>query len=144
MASITAANATIMLAIAGLFDTPQQIQGFAADDVFSVEPTDVTETLRGVDGKLSGGFVYGDLPWSITLQADSASNAIFDAWVAGQITAQDVYTANAVVLLRSLNAKWTMTKGFLKKWPSMPDAKKLLQPRKFLIEWESISKAAAT
>lgn len=137
--SLTAANATILLAIPGLYSTPQQLQGFAADDVFTNEPVESAEVLMGVDGLLSGGFVYVPVRWGITLQADSKSNAVFDKWVQQQQANKDAYTANGVVLLTTLGKKWTMTKGFLTTFPYMPDAKKLLQPRKYGITWESVS-----
>lgn len=141
MASITAANAVYMVSIPLLFPIPQQLQGFAADDVFGTDPLQSAETLMGVDGRLSGGFVYVEIKQSITLQADSPSNDFFDAWYSAQQVAKEPYTASALVLLTSLARKWTMTRGFLTTYQPIPDAKKLLQPRKFGITWESVQPA---
>ena len=80
MASITSANAIIMLTIPDLFPAPQQLQGFAADDVYGVNDLKSAEVLMGVDGKLSGGFVFVPIEWSISFQADSPSLDIFDQW----------------------------------------------------------------
>ena len=84
--SLTAANAVITLTIAGVFNAGQQLQQFAADDVFSVEQVTPTETLMGVDGFLSGGRTPVPVPWTISLQADSPSNFIFEQWFAAQET----------------------------------------------------------
>ena len=46
--------------------------------------------------------------------------------------------ANGLLLLKSLGTKWNWTNGFLVEWKPAPDIKKLLQPRKFAVEWESI------
>jgi len=143
MKSITSANSVIMLSITGLFPVPQQLQGFAADDVFDNDPLPSAETIMGVDGRLSGGFVFVEVKQNYALQADSASIDIFDQWWAAQQQIRDVYTANGVVLLTTVGKKWTMTKGFLTNYKPIPDIKKLLQPQRFTITWERISPAVA-
>lgn len=143
MSSLTAANAVIMLSIPLVFPTPQQLQGFAADDVFSTDPLNSAETMMGVDGRLSAGFVFVSVKQNYSLQADSASVAVFEEWFAAQQSSKDLFPANALVVLTAVGKKWTMTRGFLTGFPPIPDAKKILQPRRFAIEWESVSPAAA-
>lgn len=143
MVSITSANAVYMLSIPPLYLVPQQLQGFAADDVFGTDPLANAETLMGVDGRLSGGFVFSPTMQNITLQADSRSNDIFQNWREAQIAALETLIANAVILLPSLGRKWTMTRGFLTQFPPLPDTKRVLQPRRYQITWESFSPAPA-
>lgn len=140
---LTNANSVLMLSVIGLYPTPQQLQGYAADDVFETEAVDSAETMMGVDGKMSAGFVFMPVDWSVTLQADSGSNDIFDNWYQAQQAAKAPFFANATVLLPAIDSKWAMTNGILVKFPPMPAGKKILQPRKYTIRWESISKAAA-
>jgi hypothetical protein len=141
MASITSANATFMLSITGLFPVPVKLQGFAADDIFSTDPLASVETIMGVDGLLSAGFVFVEVKQGISLQADSPSNTLFDAWHAAQQLAKDVIKADGLVLLPSITTTWTLTKGFLTTYPPIPDGGKTLKPRKFGITWESVSPA---
>jgi hypothetical protein len=137
MTSITGANSTFTLSISSLFTIPQQLQGYATDDSFATEPLQSAEVMMGVDGLLSGGFVYVEVKQSITLQADSPSAPIFDQWYYAQQQIQDVYVASGIITLPSVGLKYTMTKGFLTSYPPLPDVKKLLQPRKFGITWQS-------
>lgn len=141
--SLTAATAVYMLSIPDLFAAPVQLQGFSADEIFDTDPLVSAEAQMGVDGKLSGGFVYNAVVQNITLQADSDSNAIFQQWWAGQQQQQEAFIANAVILLRSVQTKWNLTKGFLTNYKPIPDAKKILQPRKFQITWERVWPAVA-
>lgn len=141
MATITSANAIFTLAIAGLYSTPQQLQGFAADDVSDTDPLQAAETLMGVDGHLSGGFVFVAVEQSIVLQADSPSIDIFDNWWGSQQAIKDLYRANGVLILSGISRKWAMNNGILKTFPPVPNVKKILQPRKFMITWESIQVA---
>lgn len=138
MGSITAANAVLMLAVPPLFPVPQQIQGFSTDDVYNIPQIKSVETMMGVDGVLSGGFVYVQIPQEITLQADSASNRFFDTWWAQMQAAKDIYAAAGLIQLPSVLTKFIQTKGFLTGYSPAPQAKKVLQPRRFEITWESI------
>lgn len=142
MGSITSANAVYMLAIPPLFAVPLQLQGFSADNIFTTDPVTIAETSMGLDGIMSAGFVFNSKTQSISLQADSLSNVLFDNWVAAQELIKDTYRANGVVLLTSINRKWTMTNGVLTTYPVMPDAARTLQPRRFTITWEKVQPAA--
>lgn len=141
MSSLTAANAVIMLSVPLVFPVPQQLQGFAVDDVFSTDPLASAETMMGVDGKLSAGFVFVSVKQNYALQADSESVDLFDDWFMAQQAAHEVFPADAVILLTAVGKKWQMTRGFLTGYPPLPDAKKLLQPRRFAIEWQEMSPA---
>ncbi len=136
--SITSANAIITLAITDLFPVPQQLQGFAADNIYDAGTQDIVETAMGVDGILSGGFVYNPTEQTFSLQADSDSNTLFEQWAAAQKTQKDVYTAMGRTTLPSLKQQWVMTKGFLVNMPFIPSAARTLQPRRYVIRWESV------
>jgi hypothetical protein len=138
MATLTGASCIITIAIPGLFNSPVQLQGFAADDVFDADTQEIAETSMGVDGILSGGFVHVPVKQTIALQADSASNLIFETWAAQQKATLDTYTANGTSNIKSTGRSYVMNKGFLTSFPSIPAVKKLLQPRRYTITWESI------
>ena len=139
MSSITSANAIYTLSVTTLFPSPIQLQGFSAEDIFTTGPLASAETLMGLDGVLSGGFVYAPVVQNISLQADSGSNDIFDQWWAQQQNAKDVYTASGVVILQAIGKKWVMTNGFLTSYPPIPDAARTLRPRRFAITWNAVS-----
>jgi hypothetical protein len=138
MATLTAANAVITLTIPGVFSTPQQLQGFAVDDVADADTLVVAETLMGVDGHLSGGYVYNKVKYMFTLQADSPSNFVFDQWKLAQDAQTDTFPCNGGLLLKSLGTKWSWIRGFLVEWKPAPDVKKILQPRKYGVEFQTV------
>jgi hypothetical protein len=137
-ATLTVANSVYLLVIADLFPVPQQLQGYAADDVFSTEAVDSVETQMGVDGNLSGGWVPTPKRQTIVLQADSVSSLMFDAWQQAQEAVRDAFIANAIIRLPSLGRSYVCTKGFLTQYMPIPDARRILQPRRFQITWQSI------
>jgi len=141
MATITSANSVLMLGVDGLFNVPIQIQGFSADDAFSLEDVDMAETMMGVDGKMSAGWIPIIKPLEITLQADSPSNDFFDALITAENVSREKYKLNGTILLKGTSRLYALTTGYLKRGNLMPAAKKVLQPRKFLLEFQDVTPA---
>jgi len=141
MASITSANATIMLAVTGVFNAPQALQQFAADDIFTNETIQAAETAMGVDGFLAAGFVFAPVPWAVSLMADSPSNDFFDTWYQANVKAVDVFRCNGTIWLPSIGKKFSLNNGALTTYKNMADAAKTLRSRSFQIIWQSVSPA---
>jgi hypothetical protein len=137
MGDISAANAVIVLTIPLLNPVPYQVQGFGPDDVFSLDDIELVETSMGVDGNLSGGFVWKEQPFGVTLQADSPANDYFDVWMMNQMAALRSYPCNGVISLPSIGKKFIGTKGFLGTY-KLPDAKRMLTARRFRLKWQKL------
>jgi hypothetical protein len=137
--SLTGANAIITISQPTLFPTPQQIQGFAADDVTDMEPAKILEHLMGVDGNLSFGFVWMERMQEITLQADSASNSIFDQINNQSQAVQDVYPLNGTVILKGIGLMFILVNGGLETYKPMPKVGKIIGPRKYRIVWNKVT-----
>ncbi len=136
--TLTSANAVITLTIAGVYSTPQQLQGFSTDNIYDVGDQVVTQVMMGVDGHQSGGYVIEAIVQTFTLMADSASNEIFQNWVAAQKVGRAALPADGRTLLPATGDEYILTNGFLTSHTPMPTAGKVLEPRKFAISWESV------
>jgi hypothetical protein len=139
MPSITSANAVIMLAVPGVFSAPQAIKQFSAEDVFTNDPIQANEVAQGVDGHLAAGFVFNPVAWSVSLMADSPSNAFFDTWYQTMVQNVESYRCNGTIWLKSINKKYDMVNGALTTYRNMSDAARTLRPRAFVITWERVS-----
>lgn len=139
--TITASDAVLTFSVSVLFPFPQQIQGFANDDAFSIPQFKSVATLRGTDGKLSGGYIFSDILQKITLQADSLSNDFFDVWWTNMQSSRGTFPANGLIQLPGVATKWTLTRGFLTGYAPLPPVKSILHPREYEVSWESISPA---
>lgn len=135
---LTGANAVIMLSQATLFPVPQQLQQFGADDVTDMDPAKVLEHLMGVDGVLSFGFVWTERMQNITLQADSPSNAVFDAINAQQQASQTAYPLTGVVILPAIGLMFNCVNGGLETYNPMPQVRRIIQPRRYHIVWNQV------
>ena len=138
MATITAANSVFLLSVAGVYDVPQQLQGYATDDAFATESVQIVETMMGIDGILSAGFVHAPRSISVTLQADSPSNALFDNWAAAMEAAREVYAGNATISLPGPGLTYALRKGFLTQYTPISDVRKVLQPRKYTVVFQTV------
>jgi hypothetical protein len=141
MPDITGANAIFTIAVLSVFPAPIQLQGFSAEDVFDTDPIESAEVVMGVDGVLSTGFVFVPVKQTITLQADSASNAIFDAWWAANQVLKKSLAATGIIILTAVNTKWALINGALTSYQPIPNTHKRLQPRRFGITWQAVSPA---
>lgn len=138
MATITAANSALSIAVNDLYPLPQSIEGYAADDAFTADAVDQAEIVMGVDGKLSAGFIFNPVRMTITVMPTSPSWAIFENWANAQRTAREVYTANATITLPGPRRKYTLTNGVLTSTKAFADVRKTIQPVPFVITWEKV------
>ncbi len=136
--SITSANSSFTLAVTGVFSSAVNLQGYAVDDMFSIDPVEVSQNIMGADGKMSSGFVYNVIKQKIVLQADSPSNDFFETWRRANQAARDVFFATGMIFMRSVNKQVSLTKGSLELFPPISDAKKVLQARSYTIAWERV------
>lgn len=143
MATITSANSILTLQQSILFPSPVQMQQFAADDVFDTETVRNVETLMGVDGVLSFGFVFVAIVQGIALQANSPSNSFFDVLYTQQVATLDVYPLNGTIILPAISTKFTLSNGVLSGYKPTPDGKRTLTPRRYQITWNRIAPAPA-
>jgi hypothetical protein len=134
-ATITSATAVYLLSITGVFNTPVQLSGFSADEAFDTNAVDATVTQIGVDGTGVGGYVPRAVEQTISLLASSPSNAVFDQWIQAMDAALDTIYASGSIRLASLGVQYTMPFGVLKRYPIAPNARRVLMPRVFTIEW---------
>lgn len=136
--TITSADAVLILSSSDFALAAFQVQGFQADAAWAFEDADIAQHVRGVDGKLSGGFIYGDLPMTISLQADSSSIDVFEALVLASKASKTVYRVNGVLTLNSVGKSFTMSRGILTRYTSGPTGQKVLQGSAYTIQWEDV------
>lgn len=135
---ITSADVVLTLFQPILFPTPQQIQGFAADDVFDTDQVKSVEVLMGVDGILSAGFVFVPMMQNIAIQADSDSLSFFETIFTHQYADKTVYPINGSALIPATSRNYNLTNGNLTGYKPTPDVKRVLQPMRFQCTWQSI------
>lgn len=145
MRTITSANGKLVLTVRNLLGAPVvgpfTVQGFATDDAFATEVADSAEAVMGVDGKMSAGYTPFITRQTITLQADSPSIDLFDAWLGAQQVQRDMLFGDGVLSLPGLGKSWALIKGALTRITPIPQGKKTLQPVTYEIAWETVQSA---
>jgi hypothetical protein len=140
--TITSADAIFSLTVTNLYPTAQVLEGYAADAMFAMGDTEMAVAVRGADGKLSGGFVFGEYLQTITIMPDSPSWPIFDTWVLTSVTAKAIFRCNATIIIPATGKKYTLTNGILQRTKAMPDAQRVLAAGTFQINWENVTPEA--
>lgn len=78
--SLTSADANITLTVTNLYPSGFTLEEFEAQNIFDQGDTEMAETIRTADGKLVGGFIFGDMPWTFHLMPTSPSRSYIDTW----------------------------------------------------------------
>jgi hypothetical protein len=138
--SITSANSVFTLVVPGLFQAPVQMKGYSSDKAFMVDSVVIAEANRGVDGRLTAGYVFNMNPQTITLQADSPSRDFFSIVIAASKATKDVYYMSGTITLPSTREVFTLTRGVLANVKQIPEAAKVLQPVDYQIIWEDVTR----
>ncbi|MCI0151942.1 hypothetical protein KNO81_39600 [Paraburkholderia sediminicola] len=117
---------------------PQNVEGYAADDAFSSEALDIAEIVMGVDGHMSGGFIFNSVNLKVAIMPDSPSLPIFENWMTFQRNAREVFYANGSISVPSIGRKYTLQNGILKSGNPIVNAKKVLEYVSFVIAFERV------
>lgn len=138
MGTITSANSSFALIVPAVFATPQLLKGYAADDAFTQEAFDLTETRMGVDGILSGGYTPSPKRLTVMLQPDSVALDVFLNWAAAITAAKETFIGGASILYPSISKGFTLGTIFFKNSQGMPSAKKVLEPFPAILEYQDL------
>ena len=87
--SITSANSVVTMTVSGLFPAPVQLQGYSADRAWETNAVVQTESVIGVDGRKTSGFIFNVVEQTFTLQGDSPSKFFFTQITNAQRAARD-------------------------------------------------------
>lgn len=135
--TLTTANSTLAMTTEALFTTAQRIQGYAADDAFDFEAVENGEYSMGIDGKLSAGFVFNEIPFTMTLQGDSDSLQLFEQIWQYEYSNRTKLTQQVTVTLPAVSKRYELKNGFMRSYKA-PSGKKILQPAVVVFVFNSL------
>lgn len=143
--SITSANAKLTLTVrnsAGIVVGPFTVEGYAQDAAFAVEAVDAAEVLMGVDGKMAAGYLPRITRFTISLMANSPSNALFEAWDNAQRALGDILVADGFIAAPSLGKAYALVKGAMNRLTPVPTARRTFsEPVLYELSFESVTAA---
>ena len=135
---LSVSGITLTLAVPGVVSSTPLV-GYAPDDLYTIEDRDTGETMMGLDGVLSGGYVPAAVIITFKQMANSLTESFFDNWAAAEDQAFVKYPGSAIIVYPGLSKQAILTNGFLRARKPLPDAAKLLQPQTHRVEFQSIS-----
>lgn len=136
--SITSANSVVTLTVAGLFPAPVQLQGYSADRAWETGAVVQTESVIGVDGRKTSGYIFNVVEQTFTLQGDSPSKFLFTQITNAQRAARDTLRIDGVIVLPSTGESFICKNGTLQSSKILPDGGKTLSDMDYVVVWESI------
>lgn len=137
--TITSADAIVALTVPTLYDTPQQLQGFAPDQMFDVPDITSKELQYGADGVLTAGFVFVVIEVDLKFLASSLSVPVFETWANTELQGPTVLPCSMTILLPATGTRYSLTQGYLMKNSPVPSGHRVLQPRNWGISFGQIA-----
>lgn len=137
--TLTSANSRLYLSVATIYPTMNLIQGYTADDITDTDAVQPGQVIKGLDGRLSAGYIPFAIPQNLTLQGDSVSNDLFENVLEYEKSAAEKYVWTGLLIIPATTRQYAMTRGFLTSIPQTPALRNLVQPRRYTITWESIT-----
>jgi hypothetical protein len=126
-ATLTTANSAIAATIEALYPSAIALRGFSADDAYDPEAVENGEYSYGIDGTLSAGFVFNEVPLVITLQADSPSIQYVENVWGYEFTNRTKLGWDLTITATALSRRYEYKGGFMRSYKA-PAGKKILQP----------------
>jgi hypothetical protein len=135
MATITSASSVFMLAVDTVFPTPVRLEGYAVNDAFIAEPSEIAETQVGVDGVVVSGWLPRLTRMAITFLASSPSVDIFEEWMRAEDQITDILYASGQITIPALSKIYYLPQGTLQRVSIPQSARRVLEQRVFDIIW---------
>lgn len=142
-ATLTVANSSIAITVEALYPSSTILKGYAADNVFEAGTIENGEFSMGIDGKLSAGYVFNPIDFTLTLQADSDSLRIFEEIWQFEATNRTKLDIGMTVTLPSVGKRYGLVNGKVRSYKA-PSGQRTLQPGVvvFLFERQTFTRTA--
>lgn len=136
--TITSANSIVTLWQGILFPAGVNLSGYSVDKAWSTDALDIAEVQKGVDGRMTAGWVFNTVKMTFQFQADSPSIAIFQSIWQSMRAARDVYYLGGNIEIPATGQTYSLVKGVLRSVKPIQDAAKVLQAMDFVVEWSEV------
>ena len=136
---VTSANSKVLLACEELFPNGVQLEGFSTDSAVSADGIEITETRRGVDGRMVAGVINNVQPVTIVLEANSPSLYVFETIRDAMKSNKKPYELTLTIHVPALEKTVVYRRGVLKNAPSIPAIAKTLQPTTWQMDFQEVA-----
>ncbi len=135
---ITSTNSTVILTVEDLFPQGVTLEGFSVDTIVSSDEVTMAEVRMGVDGKLASGYVPSPKSVTISLEANSPSQEVFNIVYGATEVTKKIYKCKLEVTVPSLNRTYNWIDGCIVSGKPTSDVKKTLDPTSWKMTFTSL------
>ena len=140
---ITSANAEAILTVEQIFPAGIQLQMFGTDQAVNMDAIDITETRKGVDGKMVAGYTPVIYPVTITLEAASPSFAALSNLWAKIEAEKRIFQCTLVCTVPAVSQIFTWTRGMLVSGVPFPNLEKVLAATTWVFHFEKLKRSSS-
>lgn len=138
------ANATgssALASLSGALGVPNTLQGWSADNAFSIDAQTVGVVVQGVDGRTHSGWVPHLVPFNVSLMPDSDSQDYLESLVTAQDLMRETFLITGSLIIPSIAKKYSLSNGTITSYTPIPQHGRVLAAQNMTITFSSISPA---
>ena len=121
-----ASTSSALSTISGLLGVPTTLEGWAADNAFSIDAQDLAVAVQGVDGKVHFGWVPNLNTFNLSLMPDSDSQSYINNVIAAQKTMRETFLITGVLLVPSIGVRYSLVNGAITRGTPVPSHGRVL------------------
>ena len=134
---ITSANIELVFSAEEICPNGVVVQHFSADQMYTAEDEQVTETRMGVDGFMAAGFTPNIKVVTLSLEASSPLYETFKTLKQAQDKNRRPYNCQLVSRVPSIGQVFTWSEGVLHNTTWIPSAKRVLDPTQWTFHFQN-------
>ena len=135
---ITSTNSTVILTVESLYPQGVTLEGFSVDTIISSDEVTLAETRMGVDGKMATGYIPTPKSVTISLEANSPSQEVFNTIYGATEATKKIFKCNLSVSVPSLNREYNWIDGCVVSGKPTSDVKKTLDPTSWKLTFSAL------
>lgn len=112
--------------LSGLLGVPMTLEGWAADNAFSVDAQQRAVVVQGVDGNVHSGWVPHLNNFNLSLMPDSDSQEYLENLMAAEDTMRETLLITGVLLVPSIGRRYSLTNGTITNGTPVPTHGRIL------------------
>lgn len=135
---VTAANAECIMTIEEIAPAGVVLEMFSVDNAITADAIDMTETRKGVDGKMVAGVVKNVYSLTINLEASSPTAEVFERYRDALQRHNIPYQCQLTIYFPATGKTVTYVNGVLKNGPIITNMGRTLQPTSWRFDFEEV------
>lgn len=128
--------------LSSIIGVPTTLQGWAADNAFSIDAQQTAQVVQGVDGQAHFGWIPHLVPFNISLMPDSDSQDYLENLMMAQDLIRETFMITGTLIIPSVAKKYSLSNGAMTSYTPVPSHQRVLAAQGMTVTFTKVTPAA--